>query len=387
MAGCQDRTDPTREASVVARSGSDVLLRLGHRLDVLHATAQVPITARRTWLQAWIDAYRDFDVLAISLEDPTAVDAAALLAWRRRRGIRQVVACGHGPSDVVALPSRNAVSAGRLAQELTEHLRQSRGPWRLALRHVTAEDAVIPLLAERLARSHRVPGDRSPILRAESGTVLNDYVTSSHRRGVAGIRNRLVKSGLRPRIEHLSDVTKIDPLLPDMERIYRRRDEAVGRRCALDVPSHLNFFRLVTRRHAVRCEVVLTTVHLDDKLAAYALCFEDGGALRMWNCRFDPQWARYSPGKLAVEESVAHALTSGFTAYDFMRGVERYKLSYANDEARTQDFRAASGVVLSAAEVALVRAREQMIRLEASEGRGAVVVSASRRFRDRWLHQ
>ena len=74
----------------------------------------------------------------------------------------------------------------------------------------------------------------------------------------------------------------------------------------------------------------LTTLELQGSLAAFVLCFVEGDAQRMWNTRFDPALERLSPGKLAMEVSVEHALDTGSTVYDFMRGEERYKSSYAN---------------------------------------------------------
>jgi len=176
----------------------------------------------------------------------------------------------------------------------------------------------------------------------------------------------------------------VERMLPEIERVFRARDRMIGRRCPLDVPQDREFFRAVVRRHALLSQVCLTTLHLSGRLAAYVLCFLDEDVHRMWNCRFDPVWGQFSPGKLAVDESVAHALEAGSRSYDFMRGVEGYKDSYATARPMAQELWSASGPVSGAAVSALMRTRARVRRIDASGGLGARLVDRTRRARDRW---
>src|SRR5262249_4273165 len=102
-----------------------------------------------------------------------------------------------------------------------------------------------------------------------------------------------------------------------------------------------SFFRQVIELHAARGEVELTTLRLRSELAAYVVCFLDGGVYRMWNCRLAPAWARYGAGRVANNAAVEHALADpDAREFDWMRGDEPYKRSLSNHLEYAQDLRA-----------------------------------------------
>jgi CelD/BcsL family acetyltransferase involved in cellulose biosynthesis len=365
--------------------GRDVLRELGEGLDELHAAAGAPVTARRPWLQAWIDSYADYEPVAVALGDHSRQhwDAVAVLAVRRGRLLDRVVVCGHGPSDAAMLPARDDASADHLAAVLRDDLVARSRAWSLVLRHMVPQDLVLPRLAGRLRSASLVRGDVSPLLRVEAGSSLRDYVSSSHRKGASRIRNRMVREGLEPSITHVRAHEEIRAMLPEMERLHRARDEQLGRASRLDVASHREFFRRVVLDHAEREELEMTVLHLEGRLAAYVICFLDHGVHRMWNTRFDPVRERLSPGKLAMEASVEHAVSSGCD-YDFMRGEERYKASYANDRMVAQELYASSGAVVAAGTNGFLALRQGVRDARARGGRAARVADAVKQVQSRW---
>lgn len=364
--------------------GRDVLRDLGEGLDELHRQTSTPSTARRTWLQAWIDSYPQHEPVAVGLGHPrTGWDAVAVLAVRRGRILHRVVACGHGPSDAAMFPARDEESADHLAAVLAGDLGGRPGAWSLGLRQVVPQDLVVPRLAARLGSARLVRGDVSPVLRVSPGTSLRDYVSKHHRKGVTYVRNRMVRDGLDPSIAHVRARDEVEALLPEVERLYRARDEHLGRACPLDVASHRQFFRRVVLDHAQINELEITALHLRGRLAAYTICLLDEGVHRVWNTRFDPAWERLSPGKLAVDASVEHAVGAG-RDYDFMRGEERYKSSYANDEMVTQELYASSGAVVAAGAATYLAARQGLRDAHLRGGRTAQLVDSVRQAQTRW---
>ena len=361
-----------------------MLRELGEGLDELLARTSTPITARRPWLQAWIDCFPAYRPVAVSVSGATGeTTAAAVLAVRSGRALTTIVECGAGASDSVLMPAGDEASAQQLARALGHDLSNRPGRWRLRLTNLSGQDLVAARLAEQLRHARLLDGDVSPLLVAPPGAAFRDLVSSSHRRGVRRIHNRMVREDLDPVVRHLDERSAIAALLPEVERIHRARDRAVGRRCALDSPSHRDFFRRVVLDHAALGQVCLTTLQLRGELAAWVLCFVEGDASRMWSTRFDPAWDRMSPGKLAMEASVEHAIDTGSAVYDFMRGEERYKASYANERAVAKELYAASGQAVALVTDAVLTTRAQMRRWDEAGGRGAQVVEASRRLRDR----
>ena len=372
------------DAGAWVRTDRGVLIDLARAIDELQQATGAPVTARRLWLQQWLDTEGLYQPLVVGLGSSKRLDAVALLATRTRWDVTTVVPMGHGPSDLVTTSARDEESAQRLASRLTDHLHTVR-PWRLNLRHSARTDPLLEPLAERLRRVRVLDGDVHPVLCADRGPILSHYVSRSHRRRVAQLRRRIDRDGVVLGLEHLHEPTEIAAVMPEVERVHRLRDDHAGRASAMDDQGRRDFFRRVVRSHADMGQICLTVLRLDDRLAAYVLCFVDrtgaGDVYRLWNPRFDPEFSQYSPGKVSIDESIAHALAEGAIAYDFMRGDEPYKASYANATEQALDLHGWSNAVLEGAERVALLARDRVRTMERAGGRPARVAELMRRFR------
>jgi CelD/BcsL family acetyltransferase involved in cellulose biosynthesis len=363
--------------------GATGLEELGDRLDELHRATAAPVTARRPWLQAWVDSYPDHAPVAIVVEGAARrLDAAALLAWRRRHGLRELVGLGDGPSDKASLPARDPPSGKRLAHAVATYLAEQPRPWRLAVRHLPKGDPVAGAIAVLLPHARVAPGDVSPVLRIGSERALRAYVSRNHHQQVRRMLNRLRRDGLYPDVTHVHHPDAVAAALPEVVAVCRARDVAVGRRSLMDDPHAGAFFRRVVGVHACRGEVQLTTLRLEGRLAAYVLCFLDGDACRMWNCRFDPTWSQYGVGRIANNAALERAVGDGCRTFDWMRGEETYKSSLANDRTVAADLLAWSGPVVRVTDT-VRRAKEAAWRVEASGPAGARAVGVLRTARAR----
>jgi CelD/BcsL family acetyltransferase involved in cellulose biosynthesis len=329
-------------------TGADVLDRLAERLDDLHAATGTPVTARRPWLAAWVRSYRDQEPVAVVVEDPDGrLEGAALLARRRGLGMTRVVAMGHGPSDEARLPVRSILAAEALGEALADFLTSQPRPWRLVLRHLRQDDPVIPFLAARLRHVRLVPGSVSLVTRFDADRDLSTYVSRNHRHVVKKMHKRILREGLSVDIAHVRTPGDVAAVVDEVETVCYARDVQARGWSALENSSAGPFFRQVILDHADRGEVELTTLRLDGELAAYALCFVDGGAHRLWNGRVAPSWLRYGAGGLANNAALEHALSDpDCTAFDWMLGDESYKRSMANHVERTRDALAWSSLTL-----------------------------------------
>ena len=329
--------------------GPRVLDDLSTLLDELHAATATPVTARRPWLQTWLSCFCDYQPLAFVLRMENRLGAAALLAQRRRLGITEIVALGHGPSDQTRFPCRTADAAVALSRGIASHLLSRPGPWRLVVRHLPMHDPVAIALRGELPRAVLMDGEVSPTLRFGHDRGLRGYVSRNHYQQVRRMTNRMEREHLAPEFDHLHEASTVASVLPELEEVCRKRDAMMRRRSQLDDPSFGAFFRRVILEHAERGEVELTTLRLEGELAAYVLCFVDNGSYRMWNCRFAPKWAHLGPGRVANNQAVEHALTEGgCSEFDWMLGDEGYKSSMANHLEPSQDLLAWSSPTLRA---------------------------------------
>ena len=83
--------------------------------------------------------------------------------------------------------------------------------------------------------------------------------------------------------------------------------------------------------HAGTGELEVTTLAIDDDIAAYVIGFVDASAYRVFDGHFDSRFARYSPGRLVEATVIERAMARPeLTELDWMAGVAAEKLLAAN---------------------------------------------------------
>jgi CelD/BcsL family acetyltransferase involved in cellulose biosynthesis len=309
--------------------GPDALERLGPALDCLLDAAGTPLTARRPWLQTWVNAVRDSEPWCIPVEGPGGrLEACALLARRVRAGVLDITALGHGSVDYSFLPARDDDAATRLAAAAAEALGSVRRPWRLRVEQLPRHDPVAHALARRMPLATIEPGDASPVIVLDPAGGLDAHMSVRMRRNLRTTDNRLQREGLSLHYVHETSRAGIGAFLPEVERVWRDRERAVGRPNQPDRRT-IAFFLAAIDRFAPRGQVELTVLLLGGSVAAFALCLVDGPAVRVWVPRIDPRFKVYGPGHLVTRAILARALEQGRTEVDWMRGEEPYKLQTA----------------------------------------------------------
>jgi CelD/BcsL family acetyltransferase involved in cellulose biosynthesis len=347
--------------------GQDALVQVGSELDHLFESTHLPFTARRPWLQSFIDTHPLWDPWLIMVESGAEAVAAAPLAVRRRAGLTEVAMVGHGPTDDARLPARTPEAAQALAVAIRGGL--PRGPWRMRLQQLPAEDPVVSALVPLLPCARVQAGQGMPLVEI-TGTDPNAHLSKNTRKALAKIRNRVAERGLEPELHWTRDEAEIVGLLPEFMRVHRERDLSLGRRPDHEDPAAAAFYREVITRHAERGEVEVLTLRLDGELAAYVCGFRDGRAFRSWDNRLSPRWADLSAGRIANSEAIRHVVTSSdYDALDWMRGEEPYKLQSATRVVPTAELHAWSSAALARLDDAVVmgtaRARDLVRENEA----------------------
>ncbi len=325
-------TAPALTAQAGVHADPDALEQLAPLLDDLMHSTHCPTTARRTWLQTWIDNYRAYDPLVVAVPGVDGrLRGCACLAVRGRAGIVEVVPMGQGPSDAVRFPARTAEDAEQLALAVARALRSIEHPWVLRARQLAPDDLVVAALGRTLPWAWSSEADASPGLALRQPRRLRDHVSRNHHQQVRRMRNRLVRDGLHPEIGLLTRPGEIEAVWQHIEHVCRARDLQVRRVATLDDACFAGFFQGVVRRLAEQDEIRLTTLHLEGRLAAYVLVLRDGPARRMWHCRIDPRYEAYGVGRLARDAALQDALSDpSCRLFDWMRGEEPYKASLSD---------------------------------------------------------
>lgn len=320
------------EFATISLKGSAVLDEFGPRLDELFSACDVPITARRPWLETWIGCYSDRTPLAVLLSDRERLHGAALLALGRRGLVTEITGLGHYMSDFARFAARNDAAAGALAAATAQAVDRVRRPWDLRVEQLPEGDPVVAALAGHLHRARTVPGEGGPRLVFGAERALGSYLSGSARQNRRTALNRARTDGFPVSTQCIRDPSSIRLALPEMERVRRLRDVQLRGRSMLDHPQAGRFWRSIIPTLAASGEVEVVVVRFSDRLVAYVVGLLDRDSYRMWDTRFDPEFSRYSPGRLAEIASLESALSDDrFTQYDWMRGVEPYKLQTARE--------------------------------------------------------
>lgn len=360
---------------------SRAIADMGPALDELALATNTPVTARRTWQAAWLDAFPEWRPLLVTVHgQDDRLESAAALAERRRGPLRKVVAMGDGLSDYARLPARSEESSRELAAGIRAALERLGGPWWMLIRQLPADDAVSGAIMRTFPHAAMLPGEASPISLFDEDRSVARYASKNLRQQIRKMQRRTERTGLTPTLEHVHDSSKIAAALPEIERLCVLRDHDSGRKSILDSPSSARFFRNVIRAHAERGEVMLSTLALDRELIAYAVFFKDCGYYRLWNSRFDPQWKELRPGRIVIfrgmEEALADPHSRGF---DLMRGGQDYKRSMSNHVLEASDLWAWSGSVGAAGQM-LLRVRDWL----SHSPRARAALDSARRMRHRY---
>ena len=72
----------------------------------------------------------------------------------------------------------------------------------------------------------------------------------------------------------------------------------------------------------------LSFLTINDEKAAGYLCFDYGNRIWVYNSGFRPDYQYYSPGWVLLSYLIQHAIKTGKTHFDFMRGDENYKYRF-----------------------------------------------------------
>ena len=326
-------------------AGPDVLDHLGAELDELVQAAGAPVTARGTWLRAWVDAYQPDEPWAVAVRERTTgrLDAVALLWSRSEDDHEAITPLGRRQSDRGVLPVRSPEAADALAAALVSCLSTRTRPWALRLGQLPARDPVVAGVVRRLDSARSVPGLPIPGVEFGEATTIEPWLGRGLRKQLRKARNRLDADGDEAEVAFTRDAGDVAVLLDEVERTHRSRERDALRTSDLESASGLTFWRNTILQHAENGEVEVAVLRLGGELASYVVSLLDGDSYRVFDGRCATAWARFSPGRLLEAATLERAVGDGrFARVDWMNGCASEKLLAANAVEHTEHLVASS---------------------------------------------
>jgi CelD/BcsL family acetyltransferase involved in cellulose biosynthesis len=96
----------------------------------------------------------------------------------------------------------------------------------------------------------------------------------------------------------------------------------------IDEPGGVDFLQAVVAAAAARGELHLSTVENDTRIAACDLAFVRGGVIYSYLASFDPEYHKYSFGRVLTDCLLMWACDSGMRRLDLLLGAYDYKTEY-----------------------------------------------------------
>ena len=119
-----------------------------------------------------------------------------------------------------------------------------------------------------------------------------------------------------------------EPLLDELHRVNRAHFAWKGLQNLEKSQAKKTYVRglLTLLGEARRLDVAV--LRAGGRAVAYNLGYVHEGVVNYWNTGFDPEYARFSPGKLLVHGLIESAFDAGHREFNFLRGDEAYKLEW-----------------------------------------------------------
>lgn len=275
-----------------------------------------PPFARPGWITAWASAFAGGRVEVIAARRDGRL-AGVLPVVGATTGVRSA-ANAHTPSaDVLA-------EDVTVARALVAALYAGR-PRAVTLGYLDRAGAG-PVLAREAAHAAGYRVAEREMLRAPYVDIDGEYEAylRVRRRFAADLRRRRRRLAEQGRVAFDTERGSFEELLALEAAGWKAaRGTAIAAR-----PSTRRFYEEVTGWATARGSLRTLVLRLDGLPLAALLGLEESGVLHLLKGGFDPAYARFSPGQLALAETIERAFATGLRRVELGGGTEPYKLAW-----------------------------------------------------------
>jgi diguanylate cyclase len=312
-------------------------------LEDLQIDLGAPISSRWLWQSAWFQLHPDADVHAVVVKSASGrIDAAAILARQRVRGITRFFTLDNQMANVASLLARTTAAADELAQGIADLVREVEGPWTLDISQVAGANWVAEALEARVPGLIVDVALPVPQVVLGPGLALDHLLSRNMRKQLRRARSRLDHSGADWEVQFHRG-TNILSLLPEIESVHISRDHSRRNGSDLDDMLDRRFWQETVVLHTNSGEMELATLTINETVAAYVIALIDGPAYRVFDGRMNGAFPEYSPGRILEAAALERVLAdSRFTVFDWMTGVAPETILAANRWEPRSSLRASS---------------------------------------------
>ncbi|MFH0903441.1 MAG: GNAT family N-acetyltransferase [Pseudomonadota bacterium] len=217
----------------------------------------------------------------------------------------------------------------------------------LVLRDMAASSPSLGLLAQATQDQHlwMQESQRHLCPRIVISGTFAEYLKKVGRAENLRRRRRWLESRPGFAIDVATTPEAVSTALPDFFRLHDLRWQTEGGSQGVTGPTIETFHRHAAAMLAEQGMVRLYTLSVDGRAIASLYLLARDGYRAFYQSGYDPAFAQRSPGLVLLGRAIEDAFAENASEFDFLRGVEKYKLEWANDERRTVEARVALSLV------------------------------------------
>jgi len=232
--------------------------------------------------------------------------------------------------NILALDSMRQL----VTDSICDHLFMPEFPERLSLVDVRVESSFYTTF---MARADRVRGYCvTPIVQSRRYASLpgqwSDFrkqISRNTHKQIKRRQNRLDALG-NASLQICSNAEELEVAFKALVDLHSARWQSKGGSGSFDSESYQAFHFSLMQQLLQLGQLFLITLKIDEQIIAVEYAFLHKGTLLFFQTGFDPAYEHLSPGHVLMTYAIKHAIESGATRIDLLKGDYEYKSSYAN---------------------------------------------------------
>ena len=233
--------------------------------------------------------------------------------------------------DVIARPGEKAA----VCAALLSYLYANRREWDVVDLEGVAENCVLESHFARLDGRCRVTKDLvCPLISLpDSWEAYHKSLKKKLRRNLRYFDSLLERE--HPDQAFFHRVTEADELSSAMDSLvtmHQKRWHGKGQVTCFDNSRYVRFHCEIAALALERGWLRFYQLKVADQAIAALYCFRHQDTFYAYQIGFDPDWSRYSPGRLLIAHVIQESIKEKARAFDWLRGEDEYKLAWASEE-------------------------------------------------------
>jgi len=331
------RTAISKAARAPGERRSDLIESLADEWDQLAARVGAGPFVRPGWFAAWWNAFGAGDLEIRTVRNDGRL--TAVLPVARHRGALRSLTNGHTPQ--FGILAENDGAAIGLAETIFRE-----EPNRVSLAAMEPDGSSVKacqVAAEDAGYRVAVrPFQRSPYL--EIRETWREYESRLSRNLLDDLRKsqrRLSRCG-KVFVDIHDGRERLPELLADAFRVEASSWKGTEGTAIQSHPETTHFYTDVAQWAVVKGMFRLFILRLDQRPLAMLYALDEDGICHFLKAGYDPEFARFSPGKLLMRAAISYCFEGGRTKIEFHGHAEPYKLCWASGVREQKRFEAFS---------------------------------------------